>query len=79
VADFLEFAELMCRDALERDESCGCHLREEHQTDDGEAVRDDARYAHAAVWEYTGPDSEPELHHEDFDFEVIEPSTRSYK
>jgi succinate dehydrogenase / fumarate reductase flavoprotein subunit len=79
VADFLEFAELMCRDALERDESCGCHLREEHQTDDGEALRDDVRYAHAAVWEYTGPDSEPELHHEDFDFEVIEPSTRSYK
>ena len=79
VADFLEFAELMCRDALERDESCGCHLRSEHQTEEGEAVRDDANYAHAQVWEHTGPDSEPELHHEQFDFEVVEPSTRSYK
>ncbi len=79
VADFLEFAETMCLDALEREESCGCHLRSEHQTEEGEAVRNDARYAHAQVWEYTGPDSQPELHHEELGFEVVEPSTRSYK
>jgi succinate dehydrogenase / fumarate reductase flavoprotein subunit len=79
VADFLEFAETMCLDALEREESCGCHLRSEHQTEEGEAVRNDARFAHAQVWEYTGPDSQPELHHEELGFEVVEPSTRSYK
>ncbi len=79
VADFLEFAETMCLDALEREESCGCHLRSEHQTEEGEAVRNDAHYAHAQVWEYTGPDSQPELHHEELGFEVVEPSTRSYK
>ena len=79
VADFLEFAELMCLDALQREESCGCHLRSEHQTSEGEAVRDDGRFAHAQVWEYTGPDSTPELHHEELGFEVVEPSTRSYK
>ena len=78
VADFLEFAELMCVDAIERDESCGCHLREEHQSEEGEAVRDDD-YAHAQVWEHTGADSAPKLHHERFDFEVVEPTTRSYK
>jgi succinate dehydrogenase / fumarate reductase flavoprotein subunit len=79
VADFLEFAELMCVDAVERDESCGCHLREEHQSEEGEAVRDDAGFAHAQIWEYQGPDSDPSLHHERFDFEVVEPTTRSYK
>jgi succinate dehydrogenase / fumarate reductase flavoprotein subunit len=79
VADFLEFAELMCVDAIERDESCGCHLREEHQSEEGEAVRDDSGYAHAQVWEHTGADSAPSLHHERFDFEVVEPTTRSYK
>ncbi len=78
VADFLEFAELMCLDAIERDESCGCHLREEHQSEEGEAVRDDD-YAHAQVWEHTGAESAPKLHHERFDFEVVEPTTRSYK
>ena len=49
----------MCRDALERDESCGCHLREEHQTEDGEAIRDDKRFAHVQVWEWKGEDGEP--------------------
>ena len=79
VADFLEFSELMCRDALERDESCGCHLREEHQTEDGDALRDDERYAHVAVWEHRGEDAEPALHTEDLSFDDIEPTQRSYK
>jgi succinate dehydrogenase / fumarate reductase flavoprotein subunit len=79
VADFLEFAELMCMDAIERDESAGCHLREEHQTADGEAVRDDAKYAHVQVWEHMGEDEEPGLQHEELSFDVVEPSTRSYK
>ncbi len=79
VADFLEFSELMCRDAIERDESCGCHLREEHQTEDGEALRDDRRFSHTAVWEYTGEGSEPKLHTEELEFSEVEPSQRSYK
>ena len=79
VADFLEFAELMCMDAIERDESAGCHLREEHQTEDGEAVRDDAAYAHVQVWEHSGDGEQPGLQHEELDFDVVEPSTRSYK
>jgi succinate dehydrogenase / fumarate reductase flavoprotein subunit len=79
VADFLEFAELMCRDALERDESCGCHLREEHQTEEGEAVRDDRRYAHVAVWEWAGEGAEPIRHKEELDFEYITPKARSYQ
>jgi succinate dehydrogenase / fumarate reductase flavoprotein subunit len=79
VGDFLEFAELMCRDAIERDESCGCHLREEHQSEDGEAERNDDDFAHVSVWEHTGGDSEPRLHREELGFEVLEPSTRSYK
>jgi succinate dehydrogenase / fumarate reductase, flavoprotein subunit len=79
VADFLELAELMCRDALERDESCGCHLREEHQSEEGEPIRDDRRYSHVAVWEHRGEDSEPALHIEDLEFEQIEPVQRSYK
>ena len=79
VADFLEFAELMCRDALERDESCGCHLREEHQTDEGEAVRKDDEFAHVAVWEHMGEGQEPVRHLEQLAFEVMQPVTRSYK
>jgi succinate dehydrogenase / fumarate reductase flavoprotein subunit len=79
VADFLEFAELMCRDALERDESCGGHFREEHQTADGEARRDDARFAHVAVWEYRGPDGEPRRHAEPLVFENVQLAQRSYK
>jgi succinate dehydrogenase / fumarate reductase flavoprotein subunit len=60
VADHLEFAELMCYDALDRDESCGGHFREEHQTEDGEAVRDDEDYSNVSVWEFKGLDSPPE-------------------
>jgi succinate dehydrogenase / fumarate reductase flavoprotein subunit len=79
VADFLELAELMCRDALGRDESCGCHLREEHQTEDGEPVRDDDRFAHVAAWEYTGPDTPPNCHVEQLEFHELTPKARSYR
>jgi succinate dehydrogenase / fumarate reductase flavoprotein subunit len=79
VADFLEFAELMCKDALERDESCGCHLREEHQTEEGEAVRDDKRYSNVSVWERGDGDEESKMITEDLSFETVEPTTRSYK
>jgi succinate dehydrogenase / fumarate reductase flavoprotein subunit len=77
VADYFELAELMCRDALERAESCGTHFREEHQTTEGEAMRDDDRYAHVAAWEYTG--GTPRLHKEPLGFEDVKPSQRSYK
>jgi succinate dehydrogenase / fumarate reductase, flavoprotein subunit len=79
VADFLEFAELLCRDALERDESCGGHFREEHQTADGEARRDDERFAHVAVWEYAGPEAAPRRHTEPLTFEHVQLAQRSYK
>uniref|UniRef100_Q01PV9 succinate dehydrogenase n=1 Tax=Solibacter usitatus (strain Ellin6076) TaxID=234267 RepID=Q01PV9_SOLUE len=79
VADFFELAELMCRDALERNESCGGHFREEYQTPDGEAARDDENYAYAAAWEYKGPGAEPALNKEPLTFEYVHPSQRSYK
>ena len=79
VADFLEFAETMCLDALTREESCGGHFREEHQSGEGEAQRDDENYAHAAVWEYTGEGNRPELSIEQLEFENVMLSTRSYK
>jgi succinate dehydrogenase / fumarate reductase flavoprotein subunit len=79
VADFLELGELMCRDALARDESCGAHFREEHQTEDGEAKRDDERFCHVAVWEYAGPDQPPIRHQEALLFENVHLTTRSYK
>jgi succinate dehydrogenase / fumarate reductase flavoprotein subunit len=79
VADFLEFGELMCRDALERRESCGGHFREEFQTDEGEALRDDKKFSHAAVWEFQGESKPPVRHKEELIFEFVEPSTRSYK
>lgn len=79
ISDFLELAELMCRDALERDESCGCHLREEHQTEEGEAIRDDKRFASAQVWEWKGEGAEPQLQLEPLEFESVTPVTRSYK
>jgi succinate dehydrogenase / fumarate reductase flavoprotein subunit len=79
VADFMEFAELMCLDALSREESCGGHFREEHQTEDGEALRDDAHFAHVSAWEYTGPNSRPNLHIEPLEFEYVPLATRSYK
>ncbi|MCX6480307.1 MAG: FAD-binding protein, partial [Mycobacterium sp.] len=78
VADFLEFGELMCLDALTRDESCGGHFREEHQMDDGEAKRDDQHFAHAAVWEYKGPGQAPALHKEQLEFEHVHLATRVY-
>jgi len=79
VADFLEFAELMCRDALHREESCGGHFRVEHQTPDGEAQRDDERFAYVAAWEYAGEGREPVLHKEKLVFENVHLATRSYK
>jgi succinate dehydrogenase / fumarate reductase flavoprotein subunit len=79
VADFLEFAELMCTDALHREESCGAHFRQEHQTSDGEAVRDDENFAYVAAWEYTGEGKAPILNKEPLAFENVHLSTRSYK
>ena len=79
VADFLEFAELMCIDALHREESCGGHFREEHQTEDGEARRDDENFAYVAAWEYAGEGKAPVLHKEPLAFENVHLSTRSYK
>jgi succinate dehydrogenase / fumarate reductase flavoprotein subunit len=79
VADFLEFAELMVIDALARKESCGCHFREESQTEENEAKRDDENYSHVSVWEYTGDGNSPEFHKEPLAFENVQPSQRSYK
>jgi len=79
VADFLELGELICRDALHREESCGGHFREEHQTEDGEALRNDERFAYVAAWEYTGRDAEPRLHKEPLEFEYVHLAQRSYK
>jgi len=78
-ADFLEFAEVMCYDALARDESCGAHYRPEHVTDEGEAKRDDENFAHVSVWEFTGVGKEPKLHKEPLTFENVKLSQRSYK
>jgi succinate dehydrogenase / fumarate reductase, flavoprotein subunit len=79
VADFLEFAELMCLDALHREESCGGHFRVEHQTEDGEALRDDDEFAYVAAWEFTGVGEKPVLHREPLGFEAVELAQRSYK
>ena len=79
VADFLELGELFALDALEREESCGGHFREEHVTEDGEAKRDDKNFAYVAAWEYTGKPSEAILHKEELEFKDIELKTRSYK
>jgi len=79
VADFLELGELFAKDALEREESCGGHFREEHVTEDGEAKRDDVNFAYVAAWEYTGKPSEAILHKEQLEFKDIELKTRSYK
>jgi len=79
VADFIDFAELMILDALHREESCGCHFREEYQTPEHEPLRDDERFSHVAVWEYTGDDSPPRRHREELRFENVTPSQRSYK
>lgn len=79
VADFLELGELMCRDALERRESCGGHFREDWQTPEGEAMRDDEHFTHAAAWEYQGPNAQPVRNTEPLAFEHVHPSQRSYK
>jgi succinate dehydrogenase / fumarate reductase flavoprotein subunit len=79
VADFLEFAELLCIDALHREESCGGHFRVEHQTEEGEALRDDKRFSYVAAWEFTGVGSKPELHKEPLEFENVHLAQRSYK
>ena len=79
VADFLELAELMCLDALHREESCGGHFRTEHQTPEGEARRDDERFTYVAAWEYGGAQSAPTMHREPLVFENVQLTTRSYK
>jgi len=79
VADFIELGQLMCQDALHREESCGGHFREEHQTPDGEAQRDDDNYAYVAAWEYTGAGTAATLHKEDLVFENVHLAQRSYK
>ena len=79
LADFLEMGELMAEDALEREESCGGHFREEHQTPEGEAKRDDERFMHVAVWEYKGEDERPVRHQEALSFEAIKVAVRNYK
>jgi succinate dehydrogenase / fumarate reductase flavoprotein subunit len=79
VADFLEFAELLCRDALHRNESCGGHFRQEYQTPEGEALRDDKNFCYTAAWEYAGAGREPALHKEPLVFENVQPVERSYK
>jgi succinate dehydrogenase / fumarate reductase flavoprotein subunit len=78
VADFMELGELMCMDALDRNESCGGHFREEYQTEEGEANRDDANYMYVSAWQYSGTNNW-QLHKEVLDYEVVKPSARSYK
>jgi succinate dehydrogenase / fumarate reductase flavoprotein subunit len=79
VADFMEFAELLCKDALDREESCGGHFREEYQYEDGEAKRKDDDYSYVAAWEYTGSMANPILHKEQLSFEEVKLAVRSYK
>ncbi|MBP51786.1 MAG: succinate dehydrogenase flavoprotein subunit [Opitutae bacterium] len=79
VRDFLDFGELLCRDALERNESCGGHFREEHQTKEGEATRDDENFAHAAVWEHKGDGKIPIRHTEELKYDNVKLAVRSYK
>jgi succinate dehydrogenase / fumarate reductase flavoprotein subunit len=79
VQDFIELGEIMVRDALQRRESCGGHFREEYQTPEGEALRDDEKFSCVSAWQYRGEDSEPEMHREELHFETVKPSQRSYK
>ena len=79
VADFFELAELMCHDALDRAESCGTHLRVEHQTEEGEALRNDEDFSYVSAWEFNGIGSKPTLHKEPLTFEYVKPTQRSYK
>jgi len=79
LADFLELGELMVRDALNREESCGGHFREEYQTEENEAKRNDESFSYTAAWEHKGSASVPKLHKEELDFEEVDLTTRSYK
>jgi succinate dehydrogenase / fumarate reductase flavoprotein subunit len=79
VADYFELAELICLDALDREESCGGHFREEHQTPEGEALRNDKDYTYVAAWEFRGVGERPALHKEPLEFEYVHPTQRSYK
>jgi succinate dehydrogenase / fumarate reductase flavoprotein subunit len=79
VADYMELAELIAIDALHREESCGAHFREEYQTEDGEALRDDKNFSYVAAWEYGGENESPVLHKEKLEFEYVKPTQRSYK
>lgn len=79
VADFFELGQLMCEDALQREESCGGHFREEHQTEEGEALRDDENFSYVAAWEFNGPGQAATVHKEDLDFEYVKLAQRSYK
>jgi succinate dehydrogenase / fumarate reductase flavoprotein subunit len=79
VDDFFELAQMMCLDALRREESCGGHFREEHQTEDGEALRDDANFSHVAAWQWTGDPAKPDVEVEELHFEAVTPTARSYK
>jgi succinate dehydrogenase / fumarate reductase flavoprotein subunit len=79
VADFLEFGELLVKDALDRAESCGGHFREEYQTPEGEALRRDELYSYVAAWQFNGVGKEPTLHKEELKFEEVHLAQRSYK
>jgi succinate dehydrogenase / fumarate reductase flavoprotein subunit len=79
VDDFFELAQVMCLDALAREESCGGHFREEHQTEEGEALRDDQNFAHVAAWFWSGDATTPDLEKEPLEFESVAMTTRSYK
>jgi succinate dehydrogenase / fumarate reductase flavoprotein subunit len=79
VDDFFELAQAMCVDALAREESCGGHFREEHQTEEGEALRDDENFSHVSAWFWTGDPAKPELEKEGLEFENVKLTTRSYK
>jgi succinate dehydrogenase / fumarate reductase, flavoprotein subunit len=79
LADYFELGELMAKDALHRNESCGGHFREEYQTEEGEALRDDKKFSYVAAWEYTGEGKQPKLHKEPLKFEAIKLAQRSYK
>ena len=79
LADFIELGELMIRDALDRNESCGGHFREEYQTPEGEALRDDENYTFVSAWEYRGENKNPVRHKEDLKYDVVKPTQRSYK
>lgn len=79
LADFIEIGELMALDALKREESCGGHFREEHQTEDGEALRHDDKFAYVSCWEFKGDNQEPEMHKEELKYEEIKVAQRNYK